>query len=513
MKRLTSFLFVLAVFFSVPGPLRAEEIDSFFSDITINIDGTINTVETIVYDFGENERHGIFRDIQFVKSNNDGKKFVLTFDQINVTDEQFTRDTEGDTLRLKIGDPDRTITEAHTYSIRYRVSGGLTYFSDHDELYWNVTGNNWDVPIEEVRATISLPQSFETDRVQLACFTGVFGSTVGDCNISYNDGAVAITADSLTPGEGLTIVVGFPKGAVAMLEPAQYVTFFETLWGKIVIAALAIVAFFWYLVAPGIVVYRWWKYGRDPKPAMGIVTAWFDAPKTKGHRRLRPAEAGTIIDETVHTSDITATIIDLARRGYLKIIETKKEQFELKKLPAPKDSETLLPFEETLIDQLFKSGDSIKLKDTRLASALVKINASLYSQVVNDGFFPQNPQSTRTLFGVLAVFALVTGNLLLALVAFTFGMGMPRKTLFGAEQAAVAKSLKNFLSSQSEKLAFQAKNQMFFEKFLSYAVAFGVEKIWAERFREVHVTKPDWYEGSYTNSIGLSRPLGSGLGR
>src|SRR3989344_2908098 len=519
MKRIIGFFTLFLVWFYPPLVFASDEhIPSFLNDIALNKDGTIQVIETILYNFEDNNRHGIFRDIPFIKTNDEGKRYVLDVNDVRVVDQQnadyrYSQSQQNDTLQLKIGDPNQTITGSHTYTISYRVSGALTYFSDHDELYWNVTGNDWDVPIKNVQTTVRMPEHFGAQQVHLACFTGTTRSSASDCRTSYKDGTVVVSADSLLPREGLTVVVGFPKGAVSVLEPMPYVSFFETMWGKIVLALLIIVAFVWYVVVPGIVIYRWWRYGRDPKPAMGVVSAWFDTPKTRMHRRLRPAETGTLIDEVVNTSDITGTIIDLAQRGYLKIIETTKEQFLLEKLPNPKDDETLLSFEEIVLAEFFKSANTVKLKDANLSSSLSSIKSAIYDQVVRDGFFPKSPQSIRTLYGVVAVLALITGNLLLALISFTFGMGMPRKTFLGASEAAVGKSLKNFLSSQHEKLAFQAKNQMFFEKFLPYAVAFGVEKIWAERFREIHLTKPDWYEGSYTNSLIFTRSLGSGLSR
>ena len=72
---------------------------------------------------------------------------------------------------------------------------------------------------------------------------------------------------------------------------------------------------------------------------------------------------------------------------------------------------------------------------------------------------------------------------------------MPRKTALGSETAGVARSLRNFLASQERQLEFQAKNQMFFEKLLAYAVVFKVEKIWAERFKDIAMKSPDWYQG------------------
>ena len=132
--------------------ISSEHIQNFATSIKINKDGTIDVKETIVYDFDGLSRHGIYRDIPYVKTNKEGKKLMMDFSDISVTDEtgdsyQFSRIWEDQTLRLKIGDPDRTITGIHTYVISYRVAGALTYFSDHDELYWNVTGDDWPVPI------------------------------------------------------------------------------------------------------------------------------------------------------------------------------------------------------------------------------------------------------------------------------------------------------------------------------------------------------------------------------
>lgn len=506
MKKLSLILLVVFAWFFWPAPVNAEQINAFDARYVINTDGTVSVHENIHYDFAATPRHGIFRTIPLVKQNTEGKKFLLQLSDIFVTDETqkpytYTKTTDGSNLTLKIGDPDHTTTGAHTYVIVYRVRGALTYFSDHDELNWNVTGTDWQVPIEQTRVFISLPQQTSANDLRLSCFTGSFGSTVSNCQTSYRDGGAIVTAGPLPSGQGVTVVIGFPKGIVATLEPKPYATFFETFLGKIVLVFLFLVAILWYVIAPGVVIYRWWKYGRDPKPAMGVVTAWFDAPKTKGHRRLRPAEAGTLIDERADMADITATIVDLARRGYIKIIETKKDDFTLEKQSAPPDGEAIVSFEQKLLDGIFSSNDRERIKDAKLYETIPDVQQSIYEQVVSDGFFLKSPQSTRMGYAVLGVFSLATGNILLALIAWTFGMAMPRKTLFGAEQAAVAKSLKNFLSSQEKKLAFQARNQMFFEKFLPYAVAFGVEKIWAQRFKNIQMTSPDWYQGYSSGSF------------
>ena len=132
--------------------------------------------------------------------------------------------------------------------------------------------------------------------------------------------------------------------------------------------------------------------------------------------------------------------------------------------------------------------------------------------MLSEGFFRHNPQTIRTVFYVIGFLGLISGNFLLFITALIFGHIMPRKTLFGAQQATVGKGLKNFLSSQERQLKFQADKQMFFEKLLPFAVAFGVEKIWAARFAKFDLKPPTWYKGysgSTFNSVIFANSLSS----
>lgn len=166
-KLIISILFFLIAFFGFASiswaqDVQGEYIQSFDSNIKINKEGTIDVVEKIVYDFDDLYKHGIYREIPFIKTNNVGKKLWLDFDVESVKDESGRsysyKQTEGERLmRLKIGDANRTITGVHTYIISYKVKGALAYFSDHDELYWNVTGNEWTVPIARITSGVIWP--------------------------------------------------------------------------------------------------------------------------------------------------------------------------------------------------------------------------------------------------------------------------------------------------------------------------------------------------------------------
>lgn len=494
---LTGMLFVPNVF--------AEEISSFDTTLTIQPSGLLQAVEKITYDFGDKIRHGILRNIPYTKTNTEGKKYEMDIVNISVLDQNgktytYTVASENDEKKIKTGDVDKTLTGQHEYQIAYDVSGALTYFSDHDELYWNITGNQWDYPIQKVSASIILPQHIPEGSVKASCFSGAIHSVETSCTAQVDKNIVSIVSTkSLLPNEGVTVVVGFPKNIVAVLEPRLYVSFWDTFTGKITLVALAILAALWYVVLPVSIPILWWRHGRDPKPAIGVASAWFSAPKTKDGNALTPGETGTLVDEKADMQDITATIVHLAQRGYIKIIESEKNIFSLKKIsPMPKD-EPLCSHESRLYSDIFGALDIVNLKTAKLSNVVEKAKTDLYEEVVADGFFDKNPQSVRTKYIVLAVLGFCTGNFGLLLSSLLFGLQMPRKTVLGSQQAAIARSLKNFLTSQERQLSFQAKNQMMFEKLLPFAIAFGVEKIWAKRFSDIHMKQPDWYQGYSQN--------------
>ncbi|MBW7960238.1 DUF2207 domain-containing protein [Patescibacteria group bacterium] len=526
-KKVILFLF----FFFLSLPVRAEEIRSFAVQVKLNEDATINVQEKIVYDFGSSLRHGIYRVIPFVKINANKKKYSLDFKNFSVTDEngaryKFSELTEGTNLKLKIGDADKTISGVHTYIIDYDVAGAITYFSDHDELYWNITGNHWDVPIDKVSAKIILPESLIQEIIESKCFTGSYGSTEANCETRQDGNEIySSTNNYLNSNEGLSVVVKLPMNAVAHLEPKEYKTFFETFFGKIVLVIMFVIGVVWYLLLPFYIIYRWFKYGRDPKAVVGETTAWYDPPKTPdGKRFLTPGEVGTLGDETVDLKDISATIVDLARRGYLKIVEKEKKDFYLQRTNkadkmissnnkgGDREKDELFKYEKTLLDEFFGKLDEIRLKVEKLDSEVEEVKNQLYNQVVADGLFPENPRKVRDLYYLFAFIASVTGNFFLAIVLFIFGRAMPRKTQEGANAYNVAKSLKNFLTSQQRQLEFQADKQMMFERLLPYAVAFGVERVWAKRFKDLGLKQPDWYQGYSTgrfNSIAFASALNS----
>ncbi len=522
------FVFLLACVFLVVAPASSatadtagkEEITSFAADIALHQDGTALVTETIHYDFGPSERHGIFRTIPYIKTNTEGKRFKLDISLQSVRDREkqnyrYSTSRNGEELTIKIGDPNATITGSHTYVLTYVVKGGVTYFSDHDEWYWNATGNKWDVPLRTATVQVHIPLTQPAGEIKGVCYTGFTGSTQQQCVTSVQGNTITYsTPRSFAPGEGLTIVAAFPKGVVAVLEPQEDIPFFSTFLGRIVLIGIILVALWWYVGYPLQIAFMWMQQGRDPVPASGVVSAWFDPPQGKHKRALTPAETGGLVDEKVDLRDIMATVIHLAQRGYFTIEERAKKDFYFIKKTAPVVKERLSAFEQILIDRFFKHGAEFRLKGKHIQDTITQAQNAVYEALMADEFFVKNPQKVRLFYGVILGLASFTINPLLILSSLIFGMHMPRKTLEGAQQAAVGTSLKNFLSSQERTLEHQARTQVFFEKLLPFAVAFGVEKLWAQRFKDLAMQEPDWYHsntGATFSSIYLSQSLNSSL--
>ena len=496
-----------------------EFIESYATETVIHPDGSISITERILYHFPE-PRHGIYRTIPYTKTNESGKRFKMAIEQFRAVDDQnkpysYDASDDGNAITYKIGDAAKTINGAHWYILRYTVKGALTYFPGHDELYWNAIGTMWKIPILKATATVTMPVPIPSSDIHSSCFVGSAGSTETFCTAFYKNDTVSVQSTRpLGAYEGMTCVIGFPKGTVAILEPTEIVPFFDTNEGKLVLIVLGIIAFAWYVIVPLFVVYKWVVGGRDPKPAMGEVAAWFTPPRTKYKRDLTPAETGTLIDERSDLRDIYASIVDLARRGYLRIIESKKNNFSFEKRKEWESDISLQSHEKILLTGIFKTGPLVTVSTLDISDTFETVKKKIYESLVADQFFPKSPHVIRMQYGLLAVFSFITVNPILLVVSLTFGQFMPKKTLFGAEQAAIARSLKNFLTSQDKQLAFQAKNQMMFEKLLPYAIAFGVEEIWAARFKDLGLTNPDWYVSSGSGrfySVAFAHSIGSGL--
>jgi uncharacterized membrane protein len=379
--RIFVIIYILLLFLGFHQVVKAETeiIKDFNANITIQKDGSILVTEKIVYDFGANQRHGIFRDIP-LKSVNGPQLYIGV---LEVKDEagkpyQYTSSITNNILKIKIGDPNILVTGSKTYIITYQVYNAIRTFEDHDELYWNVTGNEWPVIIQNANVSVILPDS-SISNVKMNCFTGPYGSLQKKCTFNQSGSSVHYSIiKPLNINEGLTIVLGIPLGYINktyLSPPSQNSSITSVLNSFSIFNILIIIAFLSacppFIIITEIFLKRLiWR--TKPKPVIPKelkeepIIVEYDPPDN-----LAPIDIGTILDRRVDITDISSIIIDLAIKGYLKIryiyqqipFWPDKKDFEFVKL---KDGADLThPAYKRIFKLLFGDRDRIKLSDLK----------------------------------------------------------------------------------------------------------------------------------------------------
>ena len=519
-----------------------ERITGYDVDIDVEATGSIAVTETIDYDFASNDRHGIYRDVPVRLEWNERYERVYPLKVLSVegsegTPDEYKTETAGNKKRIRIGDPDRTISGAHRYTIAYRVESALNGFEDHDELYWNAVGTEWSVPVERSSVRVTTPAGI----TQGACFGGGSGSRL-PCSAADQAGNVAsFSQRGRGAGEGLTVVVGFAKGAVPppvpVLDERWSITRAFSTTPATVAASLALLAG----VILGVARLSW-RTGRDRRFAGSPVDA---AYATAGQEEvvrptfgpfadetpvefvppdgLRPGQIGTLVDEAANTLDVTATIVDLAVRGYLRIDEIPKKGWFGKpdwRLTKLKDGDELRRYERSLIDGLFEDGSEVTLSSLRntFVTRLKRVQDALYDDAVEQGWFVGRPDKVRTRWRVIGVLALLLAvGLLVLLAAFTHAAlvavplvvgavvllatatRMPRRTAKGTAVLRRAAGFRRFIMESEKDRARFAEQQHLFSEYLPYAVVFGATERWAKAFAGIDDELPEqgWYGGSH----------------
>ena len=532
----------------LPLTTHAWQIADFNSAVTIQKDGSVSVKETIAVDFGTEEKHGIFRDIPIVYENSP-KNVYIRISNISVTQDgsDAITDTnrEGHNLNIRIGDADQTITGKHTYTISYLVEGVLRSFDTYDELYWNVTGNGWDAPIARASASVSIPASI----LKQSCYKGAYGATDLCDTSNVTDKVATFTAKNLASYEGLTVAVGFSPGVVPIVEILPPPSLSDALASPLTLGITLVAT----LSGLFVLIRIWWLYGRDrfwlrpflpgvrsdrdidmPEKILPLlysqpVSVEYDSPDS-----LRPAEIGILMDERADTLDVSATIVDMASRGYLEITEEPKTwlfgKVDYVFTSTGKKKDDLLGYERLLLEKLFEHGASVKMSSLKNSfyQDLKKVKDALYKEVVDKKIFAANPSRIRGIYigvGVaLMVFAFLGVILLVGLLedartlsfyhslllglAIAFGLlgiailvlspCMPRKNAYGRELYQRALGYKLFVSGTERYRARFAEDNSLFTAVLPYAIVFGVTDKLAKAFKDMGITPPSpgWYHGS-----------------
>jgi uncharacterized membrane protein YgcG len=491
---------------------RTLVIERFDAAIEVNVDGTIEVDETIRPRF-TGSWNGIYRTIPIEYRTPQGLNYTLRLIIESVTDGagaklRYETSRERHYRKVKIWVPG-AVDATRTVHLRYRVPDALRFFDEHDELYWNVTGDEWDVPIESAAAVIHLPAG--VSGVRATAFRGTFGST-DRAPVSIDGNVVTVeAAGGLGFHEGLTAVVGWNPGVVHRPTTAEKTARVVSSNLPLAIPPLVFVGM-WSL---------WRRRGRDPK--LGPVTTRYEPPDA-----MTPAEVGTLVDGKPDMRDITATIVDLAVRGYLHITESesggvfgffssKDYTFALKK---PREEWSgLKTHERDLLDAMFGTGDEVRLADlkNKFYKHLPGLRDGLYSGLVSGGFYKARPDRVRLAYiagGIAAGVAIglvsasimgalgmqpgagIIAGVLSAAVIIGFGIFMPARTIRGTRGLESILGFQEFLSRvEADRLQRMVKTPEMFEKFLPFAMALGVEDNWARAFEGIYREPPQWYTG------------------
>jgi len=567
-------IFIFAISFALAGQVFAvEQIKQYDTEIRILPNSNLEITETILYDFGDQSRHGIYRDIPF-KYSDHGLAYNFRLSNFEVLDEQgnsyqFTLSNTGRDKRVKIGNPDKLISGENVYIIKYNVGRALTYTDNYDEFYWNVIGDRWEVPISNVSVKIYFPGDVDSDILSIDCYAGIFGedekcflsdAEIGEGEINFSS---PDRMDDLGNSRGMTVLLKFKKGIVYEITRKEYLL---SLLRDNIVLFFPIPLFLFLFIL-------WWKKGRDPK-GRGTIIVQFDSPNG-----LSPLEIGAILNESVSSKDVSAQIINLAILGYVKISRVEKKVLFIKQedylIEKLKDDNDLDEINKSIMHGLFRDkmtlgkmvdmfkgldfneikrsfsseaviakvkqqvdskdliddeevGDIVKLSDLSetFYKTLESVKKKVLDKLTKEKYFPRNPRAVmgKYIFSVV-IFIFIPFVALLWFVAMSSAVD---PIIFIAESAITfaitilfvrimpVKTKKGVLAREYilglKKYLENApeKNPKHFEKLLPYAMALGVEKKWADKFVNIYKEEPSWYSDPYSSGFSVIA-LSSGM--
>ena len=551
-------------------------------DATILVlpDGAIEVTELLRPHF-YGSWNGVFRNLALEHRTAQGRRERLRVDLVSITD------GEGSELRYETERPDswtrrwriyvpNALDAERTVMIRYRVDNALRFFEEEsdtgllDELYWNVTGNAWEVPIQRASVSLLLPEGVEP--TQSAIYTGPLGATGKDATLALEGPLVrSETTRRLQPGEGLTVAVGWPPGAVP--RPGRLEGLVRQL-ARFWPLAFPVGAFLFCLSA-------WRCFGKDPEAR--AIAVQYEPPEG-----LSPAEVGTLVDHDAQIHDITSTLVDLAVRGYLLVEEQEEKKllglltdkeyvFHFRR--SPSDWGELAYHEQRFLQALHRhvkmtvpgaggsflgglagalglvGGENEALRSGReegpplhgtvalfdlensFYKSLPGIVDAVYQQLIAKGHYRKSPKRVKSTWNAvgLAAFVLSAGGaiwvaehgvafadpmilgaagLATGLLILVFGQVMPARTIPGARAREHALGFREFLDRvESDRYWRMITGPDLFERYLPFAMAFKVEGRWAKAFQDMFTEPPDWYRGAHRSGRFDTRSFANGMSK
>lgn len=527
-------------------------------DVTARVDatGAAHVTIDLDFDFGDDPGHGPYLSLVTRQRYDDQHDRLYRYSGITASSPsgapaEVNREDDPYAIVLRIGDPHvGDVSGTQRYVVSYTVDGWVNPANAQhsgDELNWNVIGSGWTVPLSRLSLTVTGPAPAH----DAVCFAGPSGATTPCTSAAVTGTGTAFTQDTLAVGDQWTAVTGWPGGtfqtapllgprysATAPLNPAG-------LGGGVAAAVL--------LGGVGLAAVRVRRVGRDQeylgltpglRPADGQAT--LVGPRRRAEVSVqfappegtRPGAIGTLVDEQADPVDVTATLVDLAVRGYLRIEEVprsnpakKPKDWTLVSL-RPADGE-LLEFERTLLERVFAGRASVTLSElkTTFASSMAQVQTGLYRHVTERGWFRANPRTVRAAWRAGGLALVVAGGAataillnakvqargvallgvavaLVGLVVVALAKAAPARTPDGTAVLAQTLGFRRYLATaEADQLRFE-EGQDVFSRYLPYAIVFGLADRWARVFAEVAasgraVAAPGWYVGYYNPVPGL----------
>jgi hypothetical protein len=526
-----------------------EKAMRFHVDIVLNRDGSASITENITWQFpaGE-ERHGIERRVRVrvgYQGRDDAYRLYELSDvsassptgapaDVSVTD-------QGAFDRIRVGDPNETVSGTHSYIVKYRLANYVNGFEDHAEFYYNLIDVSNNNVYENVSATVRGPGPIE----RADCFYGELGSTTR-CTGTPGESAT-FSAPDAQPRGGVSILASLPRTAFGSLEPRLgegSVTEDGSVLTQESARALGILSIgagvTLPLIAVGLMGVLVYTRGRDEQYAgltPGLTPGRGDAPQVvRGNPEtvavqfnapegVQPGLIGTLLDEEANTIDVAATIVDLAVRGHLRMEETEPGFFGkgdwrlIRTTPSAEQAEAPLhPYEEVLLQRLFSGGDTVLLSQLKnhFAVSLRSVQDLMYQEVVRRGWFRRSPQAQRAVWTGLGKFLVIGGifgafwlgggltalasgsglgiapGVVLAVgiiatgaILWFMGKRMAARTADGSAVLAQARGFRQYLVTAEANQIKWEEAQEIFSRYLPYAIVFGVASQWAATFEQV----------------------------
>jgi hypothetical protein len=536
---LQSLLALLLLLASAPlsgraAPLAAQArsltIESFDAEIAVRSSGDVDVKEVLRVRF-DGEWNGLRRVLPEAYRTPAGFNYRLLLDVEGAADAQgrplrVEERRDGGDRELRIWVPDAR-DAVRTVVLRYRVRNALRFFGQHDELYWNVTGTEWEIPIEAAYATILLPAGVQG--VEAGAYTGATGSTERAARLDVEGERVRVMSTRpFSPGEGLTVAVRWAPGVVARPTAFERARLFARMNGFNLLAGLLPLGVLAAMLS------LWLRRGRDPKPQS--IAPHYEPPDA-----MSPAELGALVDHTADLPDITATLVDLAVRGWLVIEQTEEKKllglkieteyaFRLRRPSV--EWGALEPHERRLLAAVFgpaaPAGEHVTLASLKdeFHSKLAGIRDAIYARLIERGYYCQRPDRVRSRYvaaGVvlgavliwggiaaaehvaLSPVAAIVAGVLAALIVVGIGWVMPARTEAGARARERGLGFRDFLDRvESDRFRRMITGPEMFERYLPYAMALGVEERWARAFAGIYREPPRWYSGSNGGTFHVS---------